>query len=442
MHPVDSSGILKSKILYSRNQNPDDWFQNLGELKEDTIGKIYLNSTLLYDFSLLPGDTFGSMKCLAADSILMNGSFRHRWIFKCLTSPIPTADTVDIWLEGIGSIMHGLFYPGAGFCSGVVGNPFTELICFHQAGNLLFMNSFYSDCLQTSTFFPPNIWPAETENHWTYNYKEPNSFGGYDIGNVTIRSIKDTIFHGWSCQKYSFVTINHLNQQVSNFPIYMRQSINKILYSVGGAYYELFNFGAGQGYTWTSRNPYEIYGLTPDSDSLTTFTVDSVYYEPPIWNWEPFSFRTLGISSNSGWKFKLPVREVTGGRWFFFPGKWDEWTTAHPAELRCFHYFDVSGQESTTYFFPCFYLSTGINEPKQEDFRILTFSDHFKIEHNYYPNTRLNTSLYDIYGRLLYQSESISQLHIIIPTAHLSAGVYFIKLIFNNTEISTKKIFK
>ena len=325
MQPVDSSGTWKSTILYSRNQNPDAWLPYFGQLKEDGAGKkIYMNSTLLYDFSIVAGDTFGFMKCEKVDSILMNGSYRHRWIFYCLQNPWPLTDTADIWVEGIGSIKRGLFYPGSWFCSGIVGNPFTELICFHQGVNLLYMDTLFMDCLKTSTWYPPVKFPNSTDNHWNYNYEELNNFGGINQGNLKVSSLKDTVIHGLSCRKYSAVTTNHLGQPVSNIPFYLRQTGKKIFYSVGGSFYELFDLGADAGYNWTSRNPYEIYGLTPDADSLTTYTVDSVYYEFPLWAGQPFSFRTLIISSSSGWKFKLPVREITGGRWFFFPGKWEE----------------------------------------------------------------------------------------------------------------------
>ncbi|MCX6270026.1 MAG: T9SS type A sorting domain-containing protein [Bacteroidetes bacterium] len=438
--PVDSGGMWQSGILFSRNQNPDEWISHFGKLREDSSGNIYLNSTLLYNFSLLPGDTFGDMRCITVDSVQMNGNYRQRWIFQCLSGSLPGFDTADVWVAGIGSL-HGLFYPGAWFCSLIVGNPFTQLICFHQAGNLIFMSSSFADCLHSSNYYAPEKWPAGLNNYWSYNYEEQNGFGGINLGNVLIRSLQDAVINGFSCRKYSSLTVNHLNQTLSNITFYIRQTGTTVYYSFGGPFYELFDLEADAGDSWTTRNPYEIFGLTAEPDSLTTFTVDSVFYDPTYFSWSPFCYRNLVISSSSDWKFKLPVMEITGGHWFFFPGKWDDWAAAHPAGLRC---CNNNSWEPPPYSYqmPCFFLSTSLEEIDTTEFQLYTFEDHIDIEHNFPPSDKISACLYDIYGRLLYQSQNYVPYRIIVPTNGLPAGIYLLRITNNNGNLLTKKVFK
>ncbi len=441
--PVLSNGFWESDMYYARNQNPDEWTHLLPKLREDSTGNIYLNFSLLYDFNLISGDTFQDMRCILVDTVLLDIP-RKRWYFKCLDNPSPGFTPVDTWIEGIGSIMRGLFYPGFWGCSMVVGNPYTQLICFHHSGNLVYMNPLLTNCLKSSNWYAPEKWPADDKNYWSYSYEEQTGFGGVNLGNVHIESIKDTVVGGFPCRKYQSTTVNHLNQTLSDIPFFLRQTGTLISYSFGGQFYELFDLGADPGYSWTTRNPYEIYGLTPGPDSMSTFTVDSIYYQTRMgqqWSiWDPVLFRSLAISSSSQWNFHLPVMETTGGRWFFFPGKWDEWINARPTYLRCCN--NKNWEPAPFYYLsPCFYLSTGIEEQENNGVLLKTCPDYIEIEHNWTGSDNVTVSLFDVYGRQVYGKTVSLTSRIVIPSSNLPKGIFMVRIAGISGTVFTRKIY-
>jgi len=441
--PVFSNGYWESDMFYARNQNPDEWTHLLYKLREDSTGNIYLNFSLLYDFNLISGDTFQDMRCILVDTVLLDIP-RKRWFFKCLDNSWPGSNLSDTWIEGIGSIMRGLFYPGFWGCSWTVGVPNTQILCFHHSGNLVFPNPFSLNCLKSSHSNYTKNWLASDVNYFSFGFEEQTGFGGINLGNVHIESIKDTVVGGLPCRKYQSTTVNHLNQTLSDIPFFLRQTGTVISWSFGGPFYVLFDLGADPGDSWTTRNPYEIYGLTPGPDSMSTFTVDSVFYQTSMgqqWSiWNPELYRCLAISSSSQWKFHLPVMETTGGRWFFFPGKWDEWINARPTYLRCCN--NKNWEPAPFYYLsPCFYLSTGIEEEDNGGVLVKTGSDYIEIEHNRTGSDNVTVSLFDVYGRQVY-GKTVSLSHrIIIPSSLLQKGIYMVRIAGISETVFTRKIY-
>lgn len=91
-----------------------------------------------FDFSLEVGDTFLlndiSRSVTSTGNILLNG-------INCKTLSLKNGNEEDIWVEGIGSLITGIFSDS--FVS--AGGKYL-LLCCHQENTLLYMNEEYNDC--------------------------------------------------------------------------------------------------------------------------------------------------------------------------------------------------------------------------------------------------------------------------------------------------------
>ncbi len=438
--PWDSAGWKISSIQISRNQNPEEWFPGFGRLREDINNNIWLNNNLLYDFSIQPGDTFLDKLCFSRDTVMLGGVSRIRWMFECLDTIWWSNDTADIWIEGIGSIRRGLFYSDFLFCPPPLGTPFTYLICYHHGNIPVFINQNFNSCLHSSTFLPPEHWPDGPDNKWYHDYEEPNPWGGTDLGNICIKSVSDAVVSGYPCRKYRCQTVNHMEEMVMDDYFYLRQEGSVVYYSFGGPFYVLFDLGAHPGDSWTTRNPYEIYGLAPEADSMTTYTVDSVYYSDAFWPSEIF-YRNLVISSSSDWTFKMPVMEVTGGRWFFFPGRWDDWTGAHPGATRCFYVWNYE-PPFIHYSYPCFFLSDEVENLDPANVSVRQTDDQIIITPGPLFSGNLTINLFDVLGRLVCNQNTAGESAVHIPASELKSGLYFIHLRAENGRTASLKVIR
>jgi hypothetical protein len=127
----------------------------LAAVREDTIGmKIYSffnddhQERLIYDFSLEAGDTASiytywpfrtaekkHIKVVHVDSILINNQYRRRL----------EIERGDFWVEGIGSIEWGLFFP-VPFGWADLGLP--KLLCIHENDLMIWQRPGYNTCFE------------------------------------------------------------------------------------------------------------------------------------------------------------------------------------------------------------------------------------------------------------------------------------------------------
>lgn len=137
--------------------------KSVGEIREDEHKRVwatnlitayfnpkYLNENgeiMLYDFSLQVGDTIRAnrdhanmghgdyMVVKQIDSLKIHKSIRKVFSFE----PYPWVK----WIEGIGNI-QGLFFPYGDLTTGGYNN---RLRCMHQNDTLMYIDSFYEDCI-------------------------------------------------------------------------------------------------------------------------------------------------------------------------------------------------------------------------------------------------------------------------------------------------------
>lgn len=137
-------------------------------VREDTIAeKIYCifaaysgyprypegTEVLLADFAVQPGDEvtvysdWEPCRDLAfvesVDEVLVNGEYRKR-INLSHESKWQEDDLADSWIEGIGSVIYGLFFPHTQLV--IDAYDFPEFLCLHVGDILIYQNSFYNTC--------------------------------------------------------------------------------------------------------------------------------------------------------------------------------------------------------------------------------------------------------------------------------------------------------
>ena len=140
------------KVMETFNPDETDWsFMDLF-IREDIENKqVYLRNLigeegLIYDFSIVLGDTvtihnviaggFIKLEVVSVDSVYIYDSYRKRFEFEPVNWPY-----WDSWVEGIGSMSHGVIYSGFYNTS-----PWYTLLCYKQNDIVKYMNPNYTAC--------------------------------------------------------------------------------------------------------------------------------------------------------------------------------------------------------------------------------------------------------------------------------------------------------
>jgi len=137
------------KIWVSQYPNPVAWDLHF-LAREEGSGKVFAYNPngsgeyLLFDFSLNPGDSafiysgFSYeqwVKAAAKDTIYVGGSWRERIFIESSVSP------VDIWVNGLGSMIWGPQSRPAGFVGSI-----DTVICIHENNSLIFQKPGFTTC--------------------------------------------------------------------------------------------------------------------------------------------------------------------------------------------------------------------------------------------------------------------------------------------------------
>ena len=107
------NGLVYKKIFHSYDSLNVNWVETDFLIREDSLQKVYLRSYLndegvLYDFSLVVGDTFHYGACdiivSEVDTIMLdNGETRKRMKVMSQSIVIDSLYDTDYWIEGMGS---------------------------------------------------------------------------------------------------------------------------------------------------------------------------------------------------------------------------------------------------------------------------------------------------------------------------------------------------
>jgi hypothetical protein len=145
-------GQAYRKIYSTYSQFEVDWEPMDYFIREDiATRKVYMRDIdgyegMLYDFSAELGDTVTiwnvisgptiKYRVISVDSIYIYDALRKRYQFEFLTWPAN-----DTWIEGIGSLDHGILYSGYYNTS-----PWYFLLCYKYDDILYYMDPDYSEC--------------------------------------------------------------------------------------------------------------------------------------------------------------------------------------------------------------------------------------------------------------------------------------------------------
>ena len=143
-----------------------------GAVREDTIAeKIYFiqrdytEEKLIADFDVKEGDKVTVQSAWApgppalvesVDSIEINGEYRKRITFSDQGYPWSNYPP-DVWVEGIGSIIYGLFYPNP---AALVDVYVPYFLCLHTDDGFVYQNPSYNTCYYVTNCDPCVLHPS------------------------------------------------------------------------------------------------------------------------------------------------------------------------------------------------------------------------------------------------------------------------------------------
>lgn len=150
---IDSTWYFN--VLYSNDKDGENWIKTRQYLR-NADDKVYLmkdnKESILYDFSLMKGDTFTIVDHLGerelyvvdVDTIeLLDNTKRKRIDLRCEYFP----EESTIWIEGIGDLKKGLLSAELSCLFDI----HTYLLCFYENGEQIYFNQDLETCWILST---------------------------------------------------------------------------------------------------------------------------------------------------------------------------------------------------------------------------------------------------------------------------------------------------
>jgi hypothetical protein len=189
------------KVYYTYNTTLTNWviFCATRETEDQVFLYNFYTETeqLLYDFNLVPGDTFVSiisnpsfscqveLMLISIDTVtLTNGEQKRRFIFD-----------EDVWIESVGSLI-GLFYVGVYQC---IIDMWFDLSCCHLNDELIYKSPAYPSCYVNTVGVPE-------QDHQPKHIVYPNPFSQAAVFE----------FDYLPCKNYRLQIINVNGQVVSD----------------------------------------------------------------------------------------------------------------------------------------------------------------------------------------------------------------------------------
>jgi len=193
------------EVLESEDSLQGTWNIN-GFLREDTINKLvyfgwnYDYMGLIYDFNIEVDDTVyidnyytgytSILICESIDSVLINDIFRNRYFF---SSDYTGPDfTIEVWIEGIGSL-YGIL--NSGFGGPAPGGGAPKLLCCSKNDNQIYMDSLFGECY-IDQFYPQIIQESYDTAYVDIYYEFQLQLNTFDVDSFAL--IGEVIPEGFS----------------------------------------------------------------------------------------------------------------------------------------------------------------------------------------------------------------------------------------------------
>jgi hypothetical protein len=188
------NGNVYHKLYSSTDSNQVNWtldYYSFWWEKNDSVfqrcqhyGNINDTTMLLYDFNLEEGDTFhideyyDMMKVDSIRYLDFGDTPRKYWFFN-----IQSTYGYVTWIEGVGE------WGNFSLPLNVVSSSSTQLLCFHENGNLVYQNPNFNSCYVNTTSVPSitksqgllNLFPNPATTQITLNLPENKANATYTL---------------------------------------------------------------------------------------------------------------------------------------------------------------------------------------------------------------------------------------------------------------------
>lgn len=245
-----------------------DYYSLYGLIREEPDGKVYYQpidqdtSFLLYDFGMNVNDTAMMRFCQSSypldnvvvriDSIttqyIAEAERRVYYVSSKSSNGFPAEwRWLNTWIEGIGAI-EGLLY--SCHCTECGGCPIHELLCYHENGELMYMNPEYDTCLVDTYNIPVEFAPVGAEWNYERLYRE-----GFDLTGITydrFRSLRTVKINDWECKEIELFQNLDCNGEHNPHTeyCYITQEGKQVFEVENGQRYLLYDFGKKAGEWW------------------------------------------------------------------------------------------------------------------------------------------------------------------------------------------------
>ncbi|MCR5645644.1 MAG: hypothetical protein K6F96_04540 [Bacteroidales bacterium] len=265
--------MLYKKVMRKISSEAPYWhgstevYSLYGLIREEPEGKVFYHPIdqdtvyLLYDFGLNVGDTASMHWCqlpnpsneviIRIDSINTQyiAGTERRVYYVSSKSVIPNAEWrwLNTWIEGIGAT-EGLLY--SCHITEAGGITLHELLCYHENGDLMYINPDYNTCFLDTNNTPVEFAPVGSE--WFFERLYHEGGGSTGVTYDRFRSLGIVDINGWECKEIEFFQNIDCNGEVNPHTEYryITQDGNQVFEVENGERYLLYDFGKIAGEYW------------------------------------------------------------------------------------------------------------------------------------------------------------------------------------------------
>lgn len=432
---------LSSETLYWHGTTES--YSLYGLIREEPEGKVFYQPIdqdtvyLLYDFSMNVNDTV-LMRYAQSPNPLANVTIR---IDSITTQYIAGAERrvyyvssksndgfpaewrwLNTWIEGIGAT-EGLL--NSCHCTNCGGGTQHKLLCYHEEGELLYMDSEYNTCMVDNTTV--EFAPVGAEWYYERLYYE----GGEPTG-VTydrFRSLGMVEINGWECKEIELFQNLDCYGEVNPYTEYhyISQEGKQVFEVENGERYLLYDFGKKPGEWWYAPKYEDT--IYVQQLSYTFFADGSCRYV----------FRTVPTNHDNLY-FNNIINGI-GMDYSVFPFETSEGlSSCTNGPIRC---YTENGIPLITSNVDCDYEVLVVDDNSESALvTVRTMGDGLlRIEFSEALMGGKQIMVFDLMGRAMFFTETINNM-LDIDFSEKPSGVYFINVIGNNGRQFTQKVVK
>ena len=420
-----------------------EYYSLYGLIREEPEGKVFYQPIdqdtvyLLYDFSMNINDTVVMSWCqgpnplwdvtIRIDSITTQyiaGMDRRVFYVSSKSTNVPNEEWrwLNTWIEGIGAT-EGLLYSCHVTAAG--GITLHNLLCYHENGDLVYMNPDYDTCFVDNYHTPVEFAPVGAEWYYQRLYREGWNFTGvtYD----RFRSLRTLETNGWECKEIELY--QHLDDYGVENPhtelYYINQEGNQIYEVDGIVRYLLYDFDKDPGEAWyVSKYNLNVIVIDTTTMVLEDGSTRKVLHTSLHGDYDDYWYYDNIIEGIGLDKSIFPFLELDGP-----PQSMHDY-------IRC---YSENGVPLIVSEMECDYEVLGVDEhnelPRVSMNTMIEGTLH--IEFSETAESVKYTKIHDMTGKVVYMAETIDNV-LDIDFSGMPAGVYLVQTIIGSHVINNK----